>query len=117
MRRNNTGVWSVTTAPLPPDYYGYSVIVDGVSMLDPYNPLLVPNLLTPANAEHVPGPASLPWEVNDVPHGEVRRHFYRPTVCGDPRDFYVYTPPGYDPAGKTTYPMLYLLHGFSDDAG
>src|SRR6266481_4520027 len=31
-------------------------------------------------------------------------------------DFYVYTPPGYDPRGKQTYPVLYLLHGFSDDA-
>jgi enterochelin esterase-like enzyme len=117
MRKDDTGVWSVTTAPLPPDYYGYSVIVDGVSMLDPYNPLLVPNLLAPSNAVHVPGPAALPWEVNDVPHGEIHRHFYRSAVCDDQRDFYVYTPPGYDPAAKTMYPVLYLLHGFSDDAG
>jgi enterochelin esterase-like enzyme len=117
MHKDDTGVWSVTTAPLPPDYYGYSVIVDGVSMLDPFNPLLVPNLLAPANAVHVPGPASLPWEVNDVPRGEIHRHFYRSSVCDDQRDFYVYTPPGYDPAAKTTYPVLYLLHGFSDDAG
>src|SRR5437899_2998600 len=27
-----------------------------------------------------------------------------------------YTPPGYDPAVKKTYPVLYLLHGYSDDA-
>ena len=37
-------------------------------------------------------------------------------VAEDERDFYVYTPPGYDPAAKTTYPVLYLLHGYSDDA-
>jgi enterochelin esterase-like enzyme len=37
-------------------------------------------------------------------------------VCDDRRDYYVYTPPGYDPLAKTTYPVLYLLHGFSDDA-
>jgi enterochelin esterase family protein len=35
---------------------------------------------------------------------------------GDNRDFFVYTPPGYDPRAKQTYPVLYLLHGFSDDA-
>jgi enterochelin esterase family protein len=116
MQKDDTGVWSVTTASLPPDYYAYSVIVDGVSMLDPHNALLVPNLLAPANAVHVPGPASLPWEVNDVPHGEIHRHFYRSAVSDDRRDFYVYTPPGYDPAARTTYPVLYLLHGFSDDA-
>jgi enterochelin esterase-like enzyme len=95
---------------------GYSVIVDGVSMLDPYNPLVVPNLLAPANAVHVPGPTSLPWEVNDVPHGKIHHHFYSSVVCDDRRDFYVYTPPGYDPAVEMAYPVLYLLHGFSDDA-
>jgi enterochelin esterase family protein len=54
--------------------------------------------------------------VNDVPRGTVHRHFYRSAVAGDHRDYYVYTPPGYDPAARRTYPVLYLLHGFSDDA-
>jgi len=116
MQKDDKGVWSVTTPPLAPDYYGYSIIVDGIRMLDSYNNLLVPNLLTPANAVHVPGPASLPWELNDVPHGEIHHHLYRSAVADDQRDFYVYTPPGYDPTAKTTYPVLYLLHGFSDDA-
>ena len=65
---------------------------------------------------HVPGPASLPWETNDVPHGVIHHHFYRSAVVGDDRDFYVYTPPGYDPTAKKLYPVLYLLHGFSDEA-
>jgi enterochelin esterase family protein len=65
---------------------------------------------------HVPGPPSLPWELNDVPHGEVHHHFYKSAVAEDERDYYVYTPPGYDPSAKATYPVLYLLHGYSDDA-
>ncbi|MFZ0299743.1 MAG: alpha/beta hydrolase-fold protein [Candidatus Sulfotelmatobacter sp.] len=116
MKKDDGDEWSVTTAPLAPDYYGYEFIADGVRMLDPSNDLLVPNLLTPGNAVHVPGPLSLPWELNDVPHGEVHHHFYRSAVAGDDRDYYVYTPPGYDPAAKKTYPVLYLLHGYSDDA-
>jgi enterochelin esterase family protein len=116
MQKDDTGVWSVTTPPLAPDYYGYSIVVDGVRMLDPYNHRLVPNLLTPANAVHVPGPKSLPWELNDVPRGELHVHFYRSEVADDERNFFVYTPPGYDPTAKTTYPVLYLLHGYSDDA-
>jgi enterochelin esterase-like enzyme len=116
MQKDDKGVWTVNTAPLPPDYYGYSIIVDGVRSLDPFNHGLVPNLISPGNFVHVAGPSSLPWEVNDVPHGEIHHHFYNSAVAGDQRDFYVYTPPGYDPAAKTTYPVLYLLHGYSDDA-
>lgn len=116
MRKDDQGVWTVTTAPLAPDYYGYSFVADGVRLIDPENPLLTPNLLATENAVHVPGPLSLPWEWNDVPHGEIHHHFYKSTVAGDDRDYYVYTPAGYDPAAKKTYPVLYLLHGFSDDA-
>jgi enterochelin esterase-like enzyme len=115
MQKDDQGVWSVTTATLPPDYYGYSYSVDGVRNLDPYNHMLVPNLIMPGNAVHIPGPG-LPWEVNDVPHGEIHHHFYKSAVAGDDRDYYVYTPAGYDVAAKKTYPVLYLLHGFSDDA-
>jgi enterochelin esterase-like enzyme len=115
MQKDDKGVWTVTTAPLEPDYYGYSIVVDGVRMLDPFNHLLVPNLLTPANAVHVPA-TGLPWEVSDVPHGVIHHHFYKSTVCNDDRDYYVYTPAGYNAAAKTKYPVFYLLHGFSDDA-
>jgi enterochelin esterase-like enzyme len=87
-----------------------------VRLIDPSNPLLKPNLLDTENAVHVPGPASLPWELNDVPHGEIHHHFYKSAVAGDDRDYYVYTPAGYDPSAQRTYPVLYLLHGFSDDA-
>ena len=115
MQKDDAGVWIVTTERLAPDYYGYSFIVDGVPSLDPYNSRLVPNLLTPANALWVPGGASVPWEVNDVPHGVVHHHFL-PKITDGELDYYVYTPPGYDARKKETYPVLYLLHGFSDDA-
>lgn len=116
MQKDENGVWTVNTPPLPPDYYGYSIIVDGQRSIDPYNSLLKPNLLSTENMVHVPGPPSLPWELNDVPHGEIHHHFYKSAVANDDRDYYVYTPPGYDPAVKKAYPVLYLLHGYSDDA-
>jgi len=116
MQKDDQGVWSVTTGPLEPDFYGYSFEADGVSLIDPSNPLMKPNLLHTQSMVQVPGPASLPWEVNDVPHGAIHQQFYRSGVVGDNRDFYVYTPPGYDPRAKQLYPVLCLLHGFSDDA-
>jgi enterochelin esterase-like enzyme len=116
MQKDDHGVWTVTTAPLAPDYYGYSFVADGVWLIDPENPLLKPNLLNTQSVVHIPGPLSLPWELNDVPHGEIHHHLYRSKVASDDRDYYVYTPPGYNPAAKKAYPVLYLLHGFSDDA-
>jgi enterochelin esterase-like enzyme len=117
MQKDDQGVWSVTTPPLSPDYYAYSFVADGVRMTDPGNPLFAPGLFAPWSEVHVPGPLSLPWEVNDVPHGEIHHHFYRSAIARDDRDYYVYTPPDYDPAAKKkTYPVLYLLHGYGDDA-
>jgi enterochelin esterase family protein len=116
MEKDQQGIWSTTTAPLSPDYYGYAFVADGVGLIDPSNWLLKPNFLNPSSMVHVAGPASLPWELTDVPHGKVHHHFYHSAVAGDDRDFYVYTPPGYDSKPKEIYPALYLLHGYSDDA-
>src|SRR5437899_5539162 len=121
MQKDAEGIWSATSEPLGSDYYGYAFLVDGVTMFDPSNSAAIPNFLYRASELHIP-PASanaaapLPWEMADVPHGEIHHHFYRSKVVGDDRGYFVYTPPGYDPRGKQSYPVLYLLHGYSDDA-
>jgi enterochelin esterase family protein len=49
-----------------------------------------------------------------VPHGEVHELWYKnPTLGG--RRVLVYTPPGYDPAGTTAYPAVYLYSGSGDN--
>ena len=116
MTRDDAGVWSLTLAPLDPDIYGYDFIADGVHLMDPNNATIKPNLLTPQNMAHVAGAAPQLWEVAQVPHGVIHHHFYKSKVVGDQRDFYVYTPPGFDPKAKKKYPVFYLLHGYSDRA-
>lgn len=98
---------------LQPEYYGYLFRTDGIPVIDPYNPLLLPNFEQNQTIVHVPGPPSLPWEETDQPHGVVHHHFYKSRVVGDQRDFYVYTPPGYDARAKISFPVLYLLHGYA----
>lgn len=114
MTKSERGVWSATTDTLEPDIYAYSFSVDGLRMLDPANSLLKYNLLNTDNQVHVPGPATLAWEINNVPHGVLHRHLYHSEAFDEERPFVVYTPPGYDPEGKSRYPVLYLLHGYSD---
>ena len=118
MKKDEQGVWSLTTDPLAPDIYSYTYVVDGVVLPDPMNPSVksVYKIFLGQSLVHIPGPSSLSWEINDVPHGIVSHHFYKSTIIGDERDYYVYTPPNYDARRKEPYPVLFLLHGYSDDA-
>lgn len=117
MARDEQGTWSVTTKALEPDLYSYQFLVDRLPLEDPANPLCVP-VVTGGHKSiaHVPGPASLSWEINEVPHGVVHRHLYKSSMFGEVREYWVYTPPGYDAAASRKYPVLYLLHGVMDEA-
>jgi enterochelin esterase family protein len=57
-------------------------------------------------------PGGMPWDVRTgVPHGVVKIISYNSTVLNKAQTLRVYTPPRYDTNAKTTYPVLYLLHG------
>ncbi|QEC66871.1 esterase [Panacibacter ginsenosidivorans] len=117
MQKDAKGIWSVTAAAMQPDIYAYNFIVDSFTVTDPSNPLIKFGYY--GNGQSLVVVPSTPpnnWELQDVPHGAVARHLFKSAVIGDQRDFYVYTPPGYDAKRKETYPVLYLLHGIGDDA-
>ncbi|HUO59605.1 MAG TPA: alpha/beta hydrolase-fold protein [Candidatus Acidoferrales bacterium] len=116
MMKGENGEWTVSTPPLEPNLYGYYFVVDGVTMLDPMNAATKPNLLYVENILLLSGENRMPWEIAEVPHGVLHRHHFHSKVIGDERDYYVYTPPNYDPRARRRYPVLYLLHGYSDDA-
>jgi enterochelin esterase-like enzyme len=120
LEKDSAGVWSVVTPPLAPEIYGYSFNVDGRKQGDPHNSEVTPNLVAVGNMVTVPGATPQPWEAHDVPHGLVHHHFYTSKVVSGLLDgqseFYVYTPPGYDAKKGKRYPVLYLLHGWSDKA-
>ncbi len=54
MEKDEKGLWSVTSKALAPDYYVYSMVVDGVAMKDPRNPLIKYNLFNTESQVHVP---------------------------------------------------------------
>lgn len=120
MEKDSAGGWSVVTPPLAPEIYGYSFEVDGQERGDPHNSEVTPNLVTVGNMVTVPGATLQLWEARDVPHGVVNHHFYTSKVvsglAGGQSEVYVYTPPGYDAKKGKRYPVLYLLHGWSDMA-
>ena len=86
------------------------------------DPLVRLNLQAPSSIVHIPGRGTPePWDLQDIPHGVVEHVQYVSKVTTDEaglhdRDFYVYLPPNYDAHRKEKYPVLYLLHGYSDSA-
>jgi enterochelin esterase-like enzyme len=122
MEKDATGIWTATTPPLAPEIYGYRFEADGDFRLDPANPHTSVNLVDVSNLIEVPGDTPQLWDSTDVPHGTLHHHIYATaTVLGLPQNqnrYFVYTPPGYDSKAKKPYPVLYLLHGWSDsDSG
>jgi enterochelin esterase-like enzyme len=123
MTKGADGTWSVSVPGLAPEYYSYFFNVDakpgvmgsGTSVLDPHNTFIKTSFFSNQNVFLVPGKPAEPWEVADVPHGIVHHHYYHSNIVGIDSQYYVYTPPGFDPKSDKKYPVLYLLHGYSDD--
>jgi enterochelin esterase-like enzyme len=115
MQRDDQGVWTVTTDPLQPDIYTYSLVVDGTSLNDPANRQVQTSWNGHTSMFVVPG--ADPWFPKaGVPRGAIARHRFTSTIAGDEREFFVYTPAGYDPRRSRRYPVLFLQHGLGDDA-
>src|SRR4051812_47417113 len=115
MTKDDQGVWSMTTEAMKPDLYTYMFSVDGVSMLDPGNGMFKTSYGSAGNSLlRVPGPSLV--EPPSGPRGTVAHHFYHSALIGDDRDYYVYTPPNYDPNRKEAYPIFFVLHGLGDEA-
>jgi enterochelin esterase-like enzyme len=115
MAKAADGGWSVTIPKLAPQYYSYTFKVDGTDVLDPHNVAFKTSFFVTQNIFLVPGQPPMSWEVANVPQGVLHHHYYRSSIVGINSEYYVYTPPGFDPGSKQKYPVLYLLHGYSDD--
>lgn len=115
MQKDDQGVWALTTDPMTPDIYTYSIVIDGTSINDPSNRQVQTSFGSFQSMFAVPGPKA--WlAAPGVARGAVTRHAFHSAVANDDRDFFVYTPASYDPKRAQPYPVLYLLHGLGDDA-
>ncbi|MCH6200975.1 alpha/beta hydrolase-fold protein [Aquiflexum sp. LQ15W] len=112
--KGENGVWEYKSAPLSPELYGYSIIVDGFTTTDPNNPFLIRDVASVTNILIVGAGQTDYYRVKDVPHGTVARRWYDSPGLGMDRRLTIYTPPGYETSTEK-YPVLYLLHGAGGD--
>ena len=116
MQKHERGVWTGTSEPLAPEIYQYNFMVDGARVTDPSNSSFMTSYRrVDRSALLVPG--DNPWTpVAGTPRGALTQHLYHSAVTDSEREFYVYTPPGYDPKRRQPYPVVFLQHGLSEDA-
>ena len=87
---------------------------DGIQTVNPSLPLYwVRNQAV--NSLDIPNPAYDFYDVQDVPHGQVRKVYFQSAFTGKTRRITVYTPPSYETDPEKRYPVLYLQHGSSED--
>jgi enterochelin esterase-like enzyme len=107
------GTWSLTTPPVVPGFHYYNFWVDGMKANDLGSHAFF-GALYDASGIEVPEHGVDYYLPRDVPHGQVREHWYHSSVTGAWRRAMVYTPPGYDKQ-TARYPVLYLQHGAGED--
>jgi enterochelin esterase-like enzyme len=112
--KDTAGVWTGTTDSVSEGFHYYSLLIDGVAVADPASETFY-GMGRMASGIEIPFAGGDYYSTKNVPHGDIRikKYFSRNTFSW--RQFYIYTPPGYDSATADKYPVLYLLHGGGED--
>jgi enterochelin esterase-like enzyme len=112
--KNSEGVWEGITDSLSEGFHYYSLILDGIAVCDPASETYY-GMGRMASGFEVPFKGDSYHEIRNVPHGEIRIKQYYSNVTNSWRQFYMYTPPGYNENCTEKYPVLYIMHGGGED--
>lgn len=113
MKKDKTGLWTVSISKPSAELYTYHFIVDGMQVTDANNVLMQRDGTRYLSVLLIPGELSANYfEANK--RGNLSQVWYDSPTIGVNRRMFVYTPYGYE-SSKEKYPVLYLLHGAGGD--
>lgn len=107
------GFWTVRTEPQVPGFHYYYLVVKGMRVADPASQSFY-GASSWTSCIDIPEEGCELFEVQDVPHGQVREMQYYSKSCNQWRPILVYTPASYE-KGKKKYPVVYIHHGGGED--
>jgi enterochelin esterase-like enzyme len=114
MTRDDKGVWSITTPPAAPGFHYYWLQVDGFACNDPATQTYF-GWNKECSGIEIPDKTLGFYDAKDLPHGDVRTHWYYSKATAMWRRALVYTPPSYDRYVEARFPVLYLQHGAGEN--
>jgi len=116
MKKDEKGVWWITTDPLVVGFHYYAIAIDGVPVMDRGSEAYFGSNWESSGIEIPEGPEGDYYRFNkNIPHGQIRSIQYWSSINGLERHVNVYVPADYEKDRKKRYPVLYLVHGWGED--
>lgn len=116
MKKDENGVWWITTDPLVVGFHYYTILVDGAPVMDRGSEAYFGSNWESAGIEIPEGSEGDYYRYNkNIPHGQIRSIDYWSDINGKERHINVYVPAEYESNPNKRYPVLYLVHGWGED--
>jgi enterochelin esterase-like enzyme len=116
MKKDENGVWWITTDPLVVGFHYYAIAIDGVPVMDRGSKAYFGSNWESSGIEIPEGPEGDYYRFNNnIPHGQIRSVEYWSEVNGMERHINVYVPAEYEKNLDKKYPVLYLVHGWGEN--
>jgi enterochelin esterase-like enzyme len=116
MKKDEKGVWWITTDPLVVGFHYYAITIDGVPVMDRGSKAYFGSNWESSGIEIPEGPEGDYYRfMKNIPHGQIRSIQYWSDINGLERHINVYVPAEYEKNPDKKYPVLYLVHGWGEN--
>lgn len=116
MKKDEKGIWWITTDPLVVGFHYYAISIDGVPVMDRGSKAYFGSNWESSGIEIPEGPEGGYYRFNkSIPHGQIRSIQYWSDINGLERHINVYVPAEYEKSPEKRYPVLYLVHGWGEN--